>query len=41
MTEDLNHLKSDAPDNAEKPDDEAVTNDKAMKAKARTLQTVS
>ena len=42
MTDDLNHPKTDAPGNAEKPVDDWVTGDEAMTgAQASYLQTLS
>ena len=42
MTDDLNHPKTDAPGNAEKPADDWVTGDEAMTgAQASYLQTLS
>ncbi|WP_386680659.1 DUF3072 domain-containing protein [Loktanella sp. R86503] len=42
MTDDLNHPKTDAPGNAEKPVDQWVTGDEAMTgAQASYLQTLS
>ncbi|WP_394155290.1 DUF3072 domain-containing protein [Loktanella salsilacus] len=42
MTDDMNHPKTDAPGNAEKPVDQWVTGDEAMTgAQASYLQTLS